>query len=328
MRLGSRPGADSRPAGERSPMSPPVRPQQGMAPVGPPIGLPEPGLTFTASTPPAIASRKPSSAGLIASMIRTWACTGPVSSLVSEPAQPSPSSYAPRWVCASMKPGSTHFPAASTVSASGGGRYPGPATAAIWPSASSTVPFSMGSVSMGTTRPPVIAMLLPATPPPFRYELGRFNTSTTGASPHAKDRTALGGVHRLLQRGEVVRAVVPDAVDEERGGTGDGGQVGGVDVLGDPAGADVPAQVGGEPPDVETDLARVAHQIGHVERVLVVQQLVVHFPELALLARGLSGLRRHLGVRVHVGERQVPEDEPQLAVLLDHPPDGRFRHPA
>ena len=91
-------------------MSSTVRPQHRIAAVWPPIGLPEPGLTFTASTPPAIASQKPMSAGLIASTTRTCACTGPVSSLVSLPAQPMPSSYAPRCVCASMKPGSTHFP--------------------------------------------------------------------------------------------------------------------------------------------------------------------------------------------------------------------------
>src|SRR6516164_8819523 len=108
-----------------------------------------------------------------------------------------------------MKPGSTHLPAASMTSVPGGGSKSAPATAAILPSASRTVPPSMGSPSMGTTRPPVIAMLLPATPPPFRFVLNLF-------SAHAEDRAALGGVHGLRQRGEVVRAVVPDAVDEER----------------------------------------------------------------------------------------------------------------
>ena len=115
-------------------MSSTVRPQQCTATVCPPIGLPEPGVIPAVSTPPAIASRNPSSAGLIASSTRTWAWTGPVSSLVSWPAQPSPSSRAPRWVCASTSPGSTHLPDASTTSTPGGGLRSGPPTAAILPS--------------------------------------------------------------------------------------------------------------------------------------------------------------------------------------------------
>ncbi len=141
-------------------MSSTVSPQQRTATVWPPIGLPEPGVMPAASTPPASASRNPSSAGLIASSTRTWAWTGPVSSLVSWPAQPSPSSRAPRWVCASMKPGSTHLPVASTRAASAGGVKSGPATAVIFPSVIRTVPPSIGSPSTGTTKPPVIAMLL------------------------------------------------------------------------------------------------------------------------------------------------------------------------
>ena len=64
-------------------MSSTVRPRHLIATVWPPIGFDEPGLTLTASTPPVIASRKPSSAGLIASSARTWAVTGLVRSLVS-----------------------------------------------------------------------------------------------------------------------------------------------------------------------------------------------------------------------------------------------------
>ena len=46
--------------------------------------------------------------------------------------------------------------------------------------------------------------------------------------------TCAGGLHRSRERGDVVRAVVADAVDEERRRAGDAAQVGRVDVLGDP----------------------------------------------------------------------------------------------
>ena len=98
------------------------------------------------------------SAGLIASSARTWAVTGSVRSLVSWPAQPSASSDTPTWACASMKPGSTHLPVASTTATSAGTVKPGPSTAAILPSRSRTIPPSIGSPSTGTTRPPTIAV--------------------------------------------------------------------------------------------------------------------------------------------------------------------------
>ena len=96
------------PDGSRSTIWSTARPQHLIATVWPPIALPDPGLTFTASTPPPIASRKPWSAGLIASSARTYAVTGLVISLLSRPAQPSASSTTPTCPCASMKPGSTH----------------------------------------------------------------------------------------------------------------------------------------------------------------------------------------------------------------------------
>ena len=162
-----------------------------MATVWPPIGLAEPGLTLTASTPPMMASRKPWSAGLIASSARTCAAFGSVRSLVSWPAQPSASSATPAWACASMKPGSTHFPVASTISVPEGAVKPGPSTAAIFPSRSRTVPPSIGSPSTGTTRPPTIAvpllvsvtrLILGAENPAAPYAAPRKNSVSTGAT--------------------------------------------------------------------------------------------------------------------------------------------------
>jgi hypothetical protein len=78
--------------GWRTSISSAVRPHDFTATVWPPIGLPEPGLTTTVVTPPASASRKPSSAGLMPSSARRRAPLGSVISLTSTPAQPSPSS--------------------------------------------------------------------------------------------------------------------------------------------------------------------------------------------------------------------------------------------
>src|ERR1022692_4704650 len=164
-RFGFSPRADFRPDGSRSSISSTVRPQHLSATVWPPMGFPEPGLTLTASTPPVIASRKPRSAGLIASSARTCAVTGSVISLVSWPAHPSPSSCTPRCPCASMNPGSTQEPAASMTRTPGGTATSLP-TATILPSCTSTVPPSTGSPVIGTTRPPTIATDLSAIRPP------------------------------------------------------------------------------------------------------------------------------------------------------------------
>src|SRR6478752_3610073 len=88
-RFGFSPSADFRPDGERSTISSTVRPWVWMATVSPPIGLPDPGFTLTDVMPPASASSKPRSAGLIASSARTPAVTGSVNSLVSLPAHAS-----------------------------------------------------------------------------------------------------------------------------------------------------------------------------------------------------------------------------------------------
>src|ERR1700733_12793813 len=59
-----------------------------------------------------------------------------------------------------MKPGRIHLPAASTTSVPAGTAKPGPSPAAIFPPRSRTVPPSIGSPSIGTTRPPMIAVSL------------------------------------------------------------------------------------------------------------------------------------------------------------------------
>src|SRR5699024_447417 len=143
------------PEGSRSTMSSTTRPWVRIATVRPPIGFPEPGLTFTAVTPPMTASSKPTSVALTASIARTAAITGSVISLVSSPAQPSPSSATPRCTWASMNPGSSQFPPASTMRAPSGATTSGPSSMIV-PSSTTTVPSKAGE-EMGRTWALVIA---------------------------------------------------------------------------------------------------------------------------------------------------------------------------
>ncbi len=54
------------------------------------------------------------------------------------------------------------------------------------------------------------------------------------------------------------------------------------------------------------------------------EEEIVHLPEPSLRVRGLCRLRGDLGVLVHVDQRQIPEDEPEIAPELPKklPDDG------
>ncbi len=119
-----------------------------MATASPPMGLPEPGFTLTVVMPPASASSKPGSKGSTASMARTAAMTGSVISFTSLVEATSPSGSMPRCTCASIRPGSSHWPCASSTSAPSGTCREAP-RARIRPPSTSTVP-SNGSPSTGT----------------------------------------------------------------------------------------------------------------------------------------------------------------------------------
>jgi len=107
-----------------------------------------------------------------------------------------------------------------------------------------------------------------------------------------------------------VAAVVAAAVDEGRGRSGDAAQVSGVGVLGDPGRPGAAVEPGAELAGVGAGLGGVSEQVRRQQGVLAGQEQVVHLPERALPGGGLGGLRGELGVRVHVGERQVPPHVP------------------
>ena len=68
---------------------------------------------------------------------------------------------------------------------------------------------------------------------------------------------------------------------------------------------------------------RVPDQVSGDQRAWC-EQLVVHFPELALPGRGLVALGGEQRVRVHVGERQVPPHVAQVTVVGQQLADHRF----
>src|SRR5215471_15516771 len=51
--------------------------------------------------------------------------------------------------------------------------------------------------------------------------------------------------------------------------------------------------------------------MGIVERLLMLKEVVMHLPELPLDGGSFRGLRRVLGMRVALGQGEVPEDKAQ-----------------
>src|SRR5207237_250333 len=82
--------------------------------------------------------------------------------------------------------------------------------------------------------------------------------------------------------------------------------------LGDAGSAGMLAQVTGEALDVEAQPLGVPDEVAGSERVLMLEQKIVHFPEGALGGGGLRRLRGELRVGVDVTQRQVPPDEAEV----------------
>ena len=70
---------------------------------------------------------------------------------------------------------------------------------------------------------------------------------------HPATSTRARGADGGRERGDVVRAVVTTAVDEERRRAGDAAEVGAVDVVGDARGADAVAKIVREALDVKPE---------------------------------------------------------------------------
>src|SRR5205809_569369 len=128
-----------------------------------------------------------------------------------------------------------------------------------------------------------------------------------------------GPPQRSRERFGVARLLMTTAVDEEPGRAGHAALGAAHEVLTDPRGVDVGAELAPHPLRVEPQLAGVPHQILVRERRLPLVQETVHLPELPLRRSRLRDLRGVLGVRVLLTQRKMPEHEPNLASeLLQH----------
>jgi hypothetical protein len=74
---------------------------------------------------------------------------------------------------------------------------------------------------------------------------------------------------------------------------------------------DVLGELAAEPGEVQAESLGVRQEIGGGELLLVLEQHLVHRPALALGARRLGGLGGRLGMRMHGGQGEVAEHEPE-----------------
>src|SRR5262249_35539542 len=89
-----------------------------------------------------------------------------------------------------------------------------------------------------------------------------------------------------------------------------------VDVAADPVGYYDAGPVVVEGRDVQAELGGVPAQVAVFERLLPVEQQLVHVPEPALPGGGLGRGRGGEGVRVDAGQREMPEREPHVPAEL------------
>src|SRR5690606_39083840 len=127
--------------------------------------------------------------------------------------------------------------------------------------------------------------------------------------------SAAGAAELLVDNGlelrERDRAVEGDSVHEEGRGSGHAGRRTRGHVVADHLRVLARLEAGVERLRVELQLLRVALERVHPQRLLVVEELVVHLPELVLVMRTHRGLAGLLRVRVEV-EREVAEDHAHL----------------
>ena len=89
------------------------------------------------------------------------------------------------------------------------------------------------------------------------------------------------------------------------------------------------SRVAGEAVDVQLQLGGVAEQVLVIELRVLLEQQIVHLPEGTLRAGRLGRLGRVLGMRVQLGDREVPEREPHvLGVPVDELAHVARRRPA
>ena len=80
-----------------------------------------------------------------------------------------------------------------------------------------------------------------------------------------------------------------------------------------------------EPVHLQPELRGVGEEVCMAQCMASREQQIVHFPELPVSTCRFGGLSRHLGVRVHIGEREMPEHVTEMgAVRVEEPTNDRF----
>ena len=154
--------------------------------------------------------------------------------------------------------------------------------------------------------------------------LGERCVELAARRPGGQERVRLAEllVDRLLEHLDRLRAVERPAVDEEGRRPGDAEAARVVRVAREAIRARPAVEVGLPPRDVEPELRRVPVERRAIELGVVRVELVVHLPELPLLARRLGGQRRGHGVVVK-RQRVVAEHQRQVgAVRLQQRVEG------
>src|SRR5208282_651741 len=127
----------------------------------------------------------------------------------------------------------------------------------------------------------------------------------------------------------VVGAVVAHAVDEKRGRAVDPAAYAAEKILVHPFAVGMLSQRALDLGCGNPQQGRVFGQMKILERILMRIERVMHLPEFALRGGRLGDLRRVLGMRMHLGQRKIAEDEPKSVAerLLDLL-NNRVRHAA
>src|SRR2546427_294925 len=131
-----------------------------------------------------------------------------------------------------------------------------------------------------------------------------------------------GGLcERGEQRVEAARAVITLAVDEEGRRAIDAASDSAPEIFPHASGVCAAEDFGHQAAGIETELHRVAGEVLIFKRVLIFEQNVVHLPKSSLCAGGFGGLGCVLGVRMHVGHREMAIGEAQV---IAHSPPNLF----
>src|ERR1700730_5113949 len=139
----------------------------------------------------------------------------------------------------------------------------------------------------------------------------------------------LGPPNRAQQRLHVGAAFMANAVDEEGRGPSDTTQDSVPQVALDLRGVAVLRHVLIEGLDLQAESGGVLVEMLITKSTLMLEELVVHLPEPALVRRGLSRLRRMLCVRVDLTQGKVPVHKANLITQLAlHSPDDVIRDAA